>query len=477
MVIGTVMAVLAPTSEKVNPLFCWGVLVNVSMTMLVLIFRKAREPKPVNWATPEVAFSISFVIVHFLYVFMWLTQVYDMGEEIWYFRYAHCPDTVCKTLAMCSASLSCFLFGYTLVKPKQRRAKLQVNRRWRLLGKLMARISLVALAGYVAMMGARFWGGYYKGSGGGDLIGNTLFNTFQGLILAAVAVVVISRASLRSRSKQWFAVDLFLVAIGAVSLLIHGDRSTFLLILVAVIAAYSEFIRPIRFRTAVLGFVGLFMLLGISQIARTGIGGDRTLYSFFTVSREYADDSFEISAKTFSGSVLTAFVAVDFVPEKHDYYYGRMKLLTLAGIVPFGRSAMGIEQSIDTSTSNLFTYLIQGSRRGVAGTGTSAFAEFYVEGGFVTCLVGFALMGILFRWITEKSRSSNDIRWHVAYVCLVAVLCISARMMILELLVRQVLYPVIYTIVIAYMLGIRFKAKPSSNQLVTPFQPQMRQVP
>lgn len=467
-VIGILLSLIAPTVSRIDKMFCWIVMANVLATLVVLFAKKSRERKPVNWLTPEVSFTVSFSVVHFLYVFLWLTQVYKLGSEIWFFRGANCPHTVCKTLAMCSACLAVFNLGYLLIKPRKRLGPSEINKGWQQLGRLMTRIALTGLGGFIVILGAGFWGGHYSGSSGGGSTANTLLNIFQGLILASIAVLVISRASIKSKSRRMMAADFALVGLAAVALLIHGDRSTFMVMLLAFLTAYSEFIRPFKLRTGILAFVGLIMLMGIAQVARSRAVGERSLASFYKVGKETAGDSIEISAKTFSGSGLTAFVAVDYVPQYHDYYKGQMKILPIAGLVPYGRTLFGIEQNHETSTSNLFTLLIQGPGKGVAGTGTSVFADFYVDGGLPLCLVVFVFLGVSFRWVVEKSRSTNDIRWHVAFVCLVAVLSISARMMILGLLVRQVVYPVIYTLVIARILGIKFKGVPKSFSSMMP---------
>lgn len=460
--LGVVLSMAAPSSGHVSQGFCWIVLLNVWLTVAVLFYKKCREKKPINWLTPDVSFTVSFIVVHFLYVFLWLTHIFDLGSEIWYFRRANCPHTVCSTIAMCSACLSIFHLGYCLVKTKRRLGPSKINPGWQLLGKVMTRISLLGLAGFIVILGNSFLGGHYSGTSGGGATANTLFNIFQGLILASIAVVVISRAPIKSNSKRLAAVDIILAVIGALALLIHGDRSTFLLIMLALVTSYSEFVKPIKLRTGIIAFFGLLMLLGISQIARSRAVGERSISSFYRVGSQHAGDSVELSAKTFSSSALTAFVAVDFVPNEHEYYYGKMKVLSVSGMVPFGRRLFGIKQDETTSSSNLFTLLIQGSTRGVSGTGTSVFADFYLDGGFPCCLVAFLGMGLFFRWIVEKSRSTNDIRWHVCFVCLVSVLSISARMLIIDLVVRQVFYPVIYTFVIGWLLGIRYRSVPAA---------------
>ena len=67
-------------------------------------------------------------------------------------------------------------------------------------------------------------------------------------------------------------------------------------------------------------------------------------------------------------------------------------------------------------------------------------------------------MGCLFKLISEKAKSTDNMLWKVALICLIAVSCISGRMAILNLLIRQVAYPVAYVAFIAWIIGVRIRA-------------------
>ena len=410
-------------------------------------------PKPVNWLAADTTFSISFVVVHLLYIFIWLTDIFQLPvTDIWYFRNANCPHTVCSTLAMCAGSLAAFNIGYLILPYKLRMEPMKAVMPWQRLGKLLVRISCGLLILFVILVGPQFLSGRYEGSTF-SYLPNIVFQVFQGLILAAIAVLVVSRASYSGRSKRIIWLDTFLAVAASVALLLHGDRSTFLIIVLAILTAYSEFIKPIKVQTAALALAAMFVLLGISGLARHAVEG-RNLASFYRIGQEKFGDSLENAAVGFSGSVLTAFVAVDHVPGDHRYYMGKQKINAVAGLIPFGRKLFNVQQTTETSSSVLFTYLIQGTTGKVSGTGTSIFADIYLEGGYGLTLFVFFLFGLLFKHITTKARSTDDLRWKVALVSLVAILSISGRMQIVDLLVRQVAYPVMYMLFFAYVLGV-----------------------
>ena len=457
--IGVALVFAAPSSVVVSPSFCWIVIGLVVVILLTMYARKQADPKPLNWLTPDVAFTGSFVVVHFLYILIWLTGVYDLGTDIWFWRGANCPHVVCKTLAMCASCLAAFHCGYCLIRPNlaiREEYQKSTIQNWQGLGKFMTRFSLGLLLAFIGLIGSAFLGGHYSGSTF-SFLPSVVFLIFQGSIIASITVLVFSRASIRSKTRRIMAFDLLLVAVGAFALLLHGDRSLFLVMLVACITSISEFIKPIKLSTAVLAVIGLFILFGISQFARAG--GDRSIYGFYKTGAERWGQSFEVSARTFGSSSLCAYVAVDLVPDKHNYFMGQYKTNDLAGILPFGRKIFGVEQNAETSSSHLFTLLIQGTTSKVAGAGSSVFGDLYIDFGFVGSAVAFFLLGLLFRFVTEKSRSSRSILWKVGFVALVAVSSICARYGITSLLIRHVAYPVIYTAFFAYLLGVSTKGK------------------
>lgn len=452
------MVVVAPKS--VDPAFCWGTIAIVGLNLLLVLFGKLSEPKPINWISAELIFATSFIIVHFLYIFMWLTEIFYLGQEIWYFKAGSYPHVVCKTLAMCAGCLSAFNLGYVVVKFRLRIAPIKPVAKWQTLGKLLVRFSLLMLVSMIFVVGAgRFWGGSYQGSNFG-FGASILLSLFQGLVVASICVLMVSRTSLHSgrSSKKVFWFDLLLALGGSLAILLHGDRSTFLIIILAIVASYSEFVKPVKLRTTALAFVGLFLLLGVSGVARHAAEG-RSFASFYRTAIESGDDSIEFAMKGFSGSVLTAFVAADYVPNHHPYFMGQLKTNSIAGLIPFGRKLFGVRQSTETDTAMLFTLLVHGKTgKGVAGAGTSVFADIYLEFGYWATAIIFCFMGGMYKTVSEKSKSTDNLLWKVALICLIGVSCISGRMAILNLAIRQVAYPVAYVAFFAWILGVNCRA-------------------
>ena len=67
--VGIGMTTIAPTSP--DKLFVSICLFFVGATIGLLFLAKSLEPKPVNWLTADVLFTLSFCVVHYAYFIYW----------------------------------------------------------------------------------------------------------------------------------------------------------------------------------------------------------------------------------------------------------------------------------------------------------------------------------------------------------------------------------------------------------------------
>lgn len=436
----------------------------VVASLMVVLLAKRSEPKPTNWMTADILFSVSFSIVHFAYVTYWMFGYFPRGKEIWYFRHAHCPEVVSSATAMFASCLCFFLFGFYLLRSVEHRPLINrlpiptaLCQQWGTVGRLLLRCGFLCFAGYVVLVGPEVVFGEYAGTNIHGFLPNILFQLGMVILVAGVAVVMSSNQSVFRQDprhrRMWFGlgiVDVSLVAITVFAIALHGDRSTLLFILVGILLANNEYRKPLTLRFC--GFILVSLLFAFGFIgafrASEGQAGVGML------------DNVNAALVQFGSSALCGFVAVDFVPDQHDYYYGKMQMLGAAGLVPFGRRLFGMTESVDSSSSSLFTLLIQGQTgRGVSGTGTSVFADFYLDFGFLPTAAGFAIIGMVSKYIQNRSRGSISLRWQIAFVCYGAFIATVSRYAFLGGFVRQVLYAVLYASIIAFIYGVPMHVK------------------
>ena len=248
-----------------------------------------------------------------------------------------------------------------------------------------------------------------------------------------------------------------LLAIG-----LHGDRSTLMFVMLPVLIARSEYIKPFQLKTLSLMAVGIVALLG-----------------FIVSVRSITDSDFDLNlGENINGALLNlgtssvcGFVAIDHIEgtKGGEIYMGQFQVLHLMGAVPFSRKLAGVQDSPENSSSMLMTMLIQGKvGKGVAGTGTSVFADFYLDFGFIGTSLIFLFVGVFNKKLQNKARNSTSILWQVAFVCNLTFLTLCSRYTLFGGLIRFVLHASIYVWFIAYVLGVTTRYRKRSMMPMHP---------
>ena len=464
-IVAIAFALGAPTNpSRVFILSCLGL---VLCSLAIVVIAKLQEPKPRNWLTVEVLFALSYSVIHFAYICYWLLGFFPAGSELWFYRAANCPHTVNTGIAMYAACLCGFQCGFYLLPLRRVRSRMLTDwvhpglaRQWGALGRILIRMGFLAFAGFVMIIGPQIVFGYYRGTNVYGFVPNIFFQLGQVWTLAGIAISTASHQTMfirrpgRGRLFGFGRLDVALIAITVVAIGMHGDRSTLLFIFLGFLVAHNEYARPLSLR--------FLSLLGLDTIF--ALGFIVTVRSVGTKFQTYDPlENINVALANLGGSSLCGFVAVDYVPDRHDYYYGRMQTLSLAGIMPFGRRLLGMKDSIENSSSMLMTKLIQGfTGKGVAGTGTSVFADFYLDFGFLITLGIFIGIGYLSKYIQNAARCSLSLRWQVALITYVTFIALMSRYTFVGGLIRYVIYGVLYATVVAMFFGIRMVASPPS---------------
>tara|TARA_R110002049_G_scaffold72490_2_gene187218 strand:- start:254906 stop:256390 length:1485 start_codon:yes stop_codon:yes gene_type:complete len=446
------------------------ILALVAATLCLIYAVKSKEPKPVNWLTVDVLFAGTFCIVHFGYFVYWSLGMIQGPHFIWNFRYAHVPHTVCKGLAMYVVCLNLFLFGYHSIRTRAFRPIINqlvpppgLMASWGKVGRLLVRMGFLGFAGYIAIVGPSVVFGNYSGTNNKGFLPNISFQLGQVFLTAGIVTLMVSKQrAFAGRRNSWGIgwTDGFLILLTMAAIGLHGDRSTLVFIMLPILIGRAEYIKPIPLRSLSLMGLCLIILLGLIVSVRSVRDSS---YRFDPIQ------SIHSAFLNLGGSAICGFVAIDYVPRKHDYFLGRMQVLHLMGIVPFSRKLSGVSDTVENSSSALLTLLIQGSvGGGVAGTGTSVFADFYFDFGFAGTAIIFLTAGAFAKWLQNSARTSTSLLWQVAFVCAVAFFALCSRYTLIGGLIRFSLHTAIYTAVIASAIGVSVKFTTRRPVIVTP---------
>ena len=458
--VSSVLMVVAPSRpERWFVVACLGMAGFTNASVLLL---KKGDQRSVNWLTADVVFSFTFTVVHFVYFIYWWFGFIPTAQEIWYFRGADCPDTVCTGLSMYLIALNCFLVGYHAIRSKRQFPILReylppesILRNWRRVANCLVRAGFLGFLLFIVIVGPQRFFGVYSGTNNIVAAANVFFQMGQVLLICGVAVSMACNhqflESVNSRRAYRFKlnlIDCVLVCSTVIAIGVHGDRSTILSIVTTCVVGYSEFVRPIRFKVLVVGALLLVFTFGVIVAVRQE--EKRSLDLNFV---ENLNGAF----LNFGSSAVCGFVAIDHT-EKVGFQYGKMQFRQLLGIVPYGRRLFGVKDTLDNSSSMLLTKLIQGRvGKGTSGTGTTVFADIYFDFGLIGAIVVFFLVGLLAKWVQNLARTSTSLLAYVAFVALVTFLTVCSRYTFSAGLIREVGYAAGYTLAVCFVLSVPTK--------------------
>tara|TARA_B100002049_G_scaffold101937_1_gene75241 strand:- start:5743 stop:7140 length:1398 start_codon:yes stop_codon:yes gene_type:complete len=201
----------------------------------------------------------------------------------------------------------------------------------------------------------------------------------------------------------------------ALFLLIAGDRNNFFIVVIALLGTYFTFIKILSRKKLVLfGFLALFVYQVVEISRKADNRGIGAMIDVVLGQNDYRTTS-KLSANLDEGSFsLTNIVTrsvFHFVPNKHDFFYGKFKLIGIAGIIPYARGLIISPNDPYYSSSRYLTDSI-GSHFGL---GTSIVADSYIEFGIPSLIVILYCLGLFGNYIKEKARLNHNIKWLIIY--------------------------------------------------------------
>jgi oligosaccharide repeat unit polymerase len=427
--------------------YLWlSIVFAVSVFVLHIAYRY-RFPKPRNWFTVDILFSITFLIVHFWYSFSWLIGLAPSSIVIW-----RDEQVVCYCAMMSVSGLIAFLIGFHMLPERFCQSSnnpiisMNLLRRWKAAGFILFLLGMIATVIYIGLFGKELFEGQYTGSARGGYLEKVLHIVMNLLLILGLVVLSISSIQLTGKYKIGVLAKGLGVAF-MLFLLILGSRSIMAGYVLVLLAAYTEYRKPMSLKLIVIGMLFGFFMMSFTQIGR--ISPERTLKSFVETARANKEGiSVDVGASELGHSVRCLHEAASITPSQYKHFKGALKISELLSIIPFANKLVHLTYP---GSSTFLTWTIYGNLD--SGVGTTVVADLYLDFGYGGVVILMIILGLLCKYIQQKSRGSGDMAWGVAYCSIVSVVTLMPRFTYLSL-IRGVIWPLLMLLVLRKVLGL-----------------------
>jgi oligosaccharide repeat unit polymerase len=374
-------------------------LICLAVVLALWWFRKQFEAAPRNWYSPDTVFLGVFCVFHFAYIFFYTIGIAPYDPEVFY-----AEDKVGKAIFFCMGCLAVFLIGYDLAGGffRQRTYAPQISPGSPTLNFISKMIILLSVVFFWTVL-------FFAGLGAlitnysaliriGTGTGGRFFWVAQNLAAVGLAMYCASSGLLYGKFMSgkvfpWVACGF------VVGILLLGDRGNFIYLAIIPVLAFHYLQRRIKLRWAVLGLLGLFFVMGVIGIARKVVTLNVFQMAQAYKQREYTEHGTIVNSFIeFGVSIKTVVIAMDLVPERHPYWYGKSYLDSLELIVP---NVIPGRVRTSQSVGAWLTETAFGSLYETWGRGGSIAMEAYMNFGVLGGIFSFLLLGGGYRVLYE----------------------------------------------------------------------------
>jgi hypothetical protein len=249
----------------------------------------------------------------------------------------------------------------------------------------------------------------YIGSDTGDTTTNGIYFIISVLMLFLSSYSVL----LYHKYNKIKYLYLFVSVLYCLTLLFSGDRNVFFIIAISFLATYYTFIKKIKLIPIAIYVFSAIFLYQIIEVSRKS--NDRGLAFIEVLQEQFKEpkQSDLLDKSSFSITTNATRVSFGLVPKQKDFFYGKFKLIGIAGIIPYSRALFVDPKDKFKSSVDL---LVLGSGT-TWSVGSSIIADIYVDFGIIGVIILMFLLGYFAKFIkTKLLHNENSIKWSVLYI-------------------------------------------------------------
>ncbi|SMC69889.1 O-antigen polysaccharide polymerase Wzy [Moheibacter sediminis] len=381
----------------------------VGVTTFLFFYRKEAEPNLKGQFFKHSTIAVTgLLIVNFQYYIDYLVGNIPITDSFIFVN----QRIVVKSLTLSLIGLLMFFIGYLSYT---KRKKIFKARKRIYHTKYLEILVVVFLILYFSTININYvMGGYGKvDKGSGITYIDLLFKTF------VISTIIQKTRNLILSGKENITIKIYLKNLGLplnislilylLTVLLSGDRGPLITFLILVFTGYLFVTkRKVKKRYGILAlFVGasLITILGVARSFSSDLSFTDKVQLAFQDDPFSQEKSFLPQTKELAGSVKANHHAVDFVPEHHDFLYGRFQFQQITVVLPFF-NIFNVIIFEDVSkkyagSASFVTWIFQGDRP-TYGNGTSVIADFYFDLGLIGVVIGMFFFGYFMRMAEVK---------------------------------------------------------------------------
>ena len=254
--------------------------------------------------------------------------------------------------------------------------------------------------------------GGYKGSKTGVITYDAIFSLVTYFIILSTISALYFYVNNRKLNFLTFLLS-FIVAGWCLILLVIGDRNTFFIVAIIIMASIFTFLKEISRKTIILfGFVALF-LYQVIEISRTN--NERSLTAIWdtVLSSDATTEGIDVSS--FNITTIGSRATFKIMEKNHDFFYGKFKMVGLTSIIPYS-SRIFFEKNYFMGSSNVLKDEMIGRHKSW-GTGTNIITDCYMDFG----IIGVGLIMYFIGWFGGYVKNNvqcnpNTPKWIFLYL-------------------------------------------------------------
>lgn len=400
--------------EGVSPVIMWGCL----FVFYYYFYLAIKTPLTISAGIPsyfkaELLFLMFYYLIYYLPYQLALLGMADLYVSHYvkflYMEYAN-VSIVTSTIGLVAFSTG---FQKTFKFPRTN-CETEVNY-YRYLPSVILFFLLLFLGLYAVTGAQAMLSGAYATSDVGSRAENGIFILVSYFVMFSLAVSVffISENKLPLAIK----ISLALAAGWCMLLLIVGDRNTFFLITLVPLTGVASYIWKVSLKQMILLVFAALFLYNIVEIARQA--EERGVSAIFDAATEGGEHK-SLEEGSFSITTVTSRAAFDIVPEKHEYFMGKFKVIGIAGIIPFSRGLFVPPSDLYSTSSRVLGDEMLGPWASW-GVGSNIISDIYMDFGILGVIILMYVLGWAGSYVqTKVAANSRSIMWGTVYLMMVA---------------------------------------------------------